>query len=40
LNELAKKEKEDKKTHIQQKLYLPCLLFSSSIQRVPLGIFA
>jgi len=35
-----KKEKKDKKTHIQQILYLHRLLFSFSIQRVPLAIFA
>ena len=34
-----KKRKERQKTHIQQKLYLPRLLFSFSIQRVPLDIF-
>ena len=35
-----KKRKRRQKISIQQKLYLPRLLFSFSIQRVPLDIFA
>jgi len=38
--EFSKKRKGRQKILIQQKLYLPHLLFSFSIQGVTLGIFA